>query len=33
MLVETADTVLTSDAGDLAGLLRTRGVAARLESV
>lgn len=33
MLVETGDTVLTSDPGDLAGLLRTRGVAARLESV
>jgi hypothetical protein len=33
MLVETGDSVLTSDAGDLAGLLRTRGVAARLESV
>jgi hypothetical protein len=33
MLVETGDTVLTSDPGDLAGLLRSRGVAARLESV
>lgn len=33
LLVETGDTVLTSDPGDLAGLLRSRGVAARLESV
>jgi len=33
LLVEPGDTVLTSDADDLADLLRTRGVRARLEEV
>ncbi|MDQ3769573.1 MAG: hypothetical protein M3370_08885 [Actinomycetota bacterium] len=33
LLVEPDDTVLTSDPGDLADLLRTRGVSARLEEV
>ncbi len=33
LLVEPDDTVLTSDPGDLADLLRTRGVTARLEEV
>jgi hypothetical protein len=33
LLVEPGDTVLTSEADDLADLLRTRGVRARLEEV
>ncbi len=33
LLVEPGDTVLTSDPGDLADLLRARGVRARLEEV